>query len=473
MRVFGHGLRGCRRVEGRGVTLFPPFSTGGSGVCPGLRWDVAPRFLVWFAGGARGLGFRFRPVGLAEAVWRVVLSGFSLTPARGVSFPRLGCVVALSGAGSPSAVPEARPIRCARPSLTWVVVRLCLSRGAVPSAVGGCVGVAVGGGFPPPCPFSFRAFRWGTFCPSWGGGCRLVAWWLVSPVSGCAPRPFVQLFFPVPVAGDLPLSRQGCALACPECLFLYSFSGCVVLVGRFVLLGVVRLGGMVFQCPIGGSRERPPWCCQASGGLSASALGVRGFTVVWLSLLLPSVPPGWQLCFRRVGCAVLPFSIRRWVRFPRFPVVLVFFWGGGVCLFLRLQSLSMHWSVSWLVNWLAFRVAGGRGPCPGFRAPCGLCTLVDWWPILLGLGLGSPGWTVAPAVILGSWVRGGGGWGTSLGCPVSPLCCGIGLVLVGSTFPWWFVLAGRCGFGAGVLSRFSLRSPVPGRTGCCCSLEPT
>ena len=145
-------------------------------------------------------------------------------------------------------------------------------------------------------------------------------------------------------------------------------------------LGVVRLGGVVFRCAIGESCGRRPWCCLAQGWLSGLALGVCVFAVVWLSLPLYSVPPGWQLCLCGVGRGAQPFPFRRWVGFPRFPVA--FFWGGG-CLFLLLPSLSrcMHWSVSGEVTDLRFhlRVAAGSAPAPcalwlmytdGFVARC-------------------------------------------------------------------------------------------------------
>ena len=78
----------------------------------------------------------------------------------------------------------------------------------------------------------------------------------------------------------------------------------MVVVGRFVWLGVIRLGGVVLRCPIGGSRGRPPWCRWAGKGLSGSASGVRGFAVVLLSLPLSSVPPWWWVCVDGVGKAV-------------------------------------------------------------------------------------------------------------------------------------------------------------------------
>ena len=181
------GVRVFGGYESRGVAPFPPFSAGGSGVCSGVCLDVAPPFLVGFAGGARGLGFRLQPASLALAVWRVVLSGFSLTPARGVLVPWLGCVVALCGAGGPSTVPGACFVRCVGPSSTWVVVRPCAS------PEGRCRlqwGVAWGSPWAPVSPplvLFFSGLSDGE--PSVGRG------WLVSPVSGRAPPPLRMTFF--------------------------------------------------------------------------------------------------------------------------------------------------------------------------------------------------------------------------------------------------------------------------------------
>ena len=105
----GAGCGAGGGYEGRGVAPVPPFSAHGCGVCPGVGWDTAPPFLVGCPGGARGSGFCLYPAGLALAVWRVV---------RGVSFPWLGCVVALFGADGPSWALGACPILCGGPSLT-------------------------------------------------------------------------------------------------------------------------------------------------------------------------------------------------------------------------------------------------------------------------------------------------------------------------------------------------------------------
>ena len=187
----------------------------------------------------------------------------------------------------------------------------------------------------------------------------------------------------------------------------------MVVVGRLVWLKFVRLGGVVFRCPIGRSRGRRPWCRQAAGGLSASALWPCGFLVVSLSLLLSCVPAGWWVCVCGAGGGVWPIPICRLVGFFPFPVVLVFFlflFRRGFCLFLPLPSLSMHWSVSGVVNWLAALVAGGRRPC---SALCALWLMYTHRLVTrcVGPGLCSAGWAVAPAGFAGSWVRGGQGVG--------------------------------------------------------------
>ena len=228
LRVLGWGSAcaclgaACRAgggYEGRGVAPPPPFSVGGCGVCPPVGWDVAPRFLVGLAGGARGVGFRLYPAGLALVVWRVVLSGLSLTPARWVWFPRLGCVVALCGAGGPSPVPGSCLLWCGSTSSTWVVVRPCLSSGAELSPMGGCVRVAVGGGFPPPCSFFFPASSWEPVVGrvGWSRGGLVVA--VACPRPPPPPTYPPHIFF-VPVAAGMSLSWQRCVPACLGCLSL-------------------------------------------------------------------------------------------------------------------------------------------------------------------------------------------------------------------------------------------------------------
>ena len=183
----------------------------GFGLCPPL-----------FGRPRAGLGFVCTPPVLPWPCGAWSCLGFPLTPTRGVSFPRMGCVAAICGAGGPSLVLGAYPARCGGPSSTWVVVRPCFSWRVVPSAGKGFVGVAMGGGFPP-LFFLFSSFSGGEPLVGRGGGrgCRLVAWRSVSSAPSRASQPFVGLFFfRAPLAGGMPLSQQGCVPACPGCLFL-------------------------------------------------------------------------------------------------------------------------------------------------------------------------------------------------------------------------------------------------------------
>ena len=111
------------------------------------------------------------------------------------------------------------------------------------------------------------------------------------------------------------------------------------------------------------------------------------------------------------------------------PSPLLFFWGGGACLFLPLPSLG------WRTHWPAFSVV--------FRAAVFSCVLcghvpapwVGWAlytvgsaPLLAGLGPGSAGWAAAPGGCLWFWVRG-------LGLFVSLPLCGAGCNLLGGPSP--------------------------------------
>ena len=60
---------------------------------------------------------------------------------------------------------------------------------------------------------------------------------------------------------------------------------------------------------------------------------VPRFAEVWLSLLLSSVTPGWQISARGGERAARLFTVRS--RLDFLPSLVVFFWG-GVCLFLPL-----------------------------------------------------------------------------------------------------------------------------------------
>ena len=176
----------------------------------------------------------------------------------------------------------------------------------------------------------------------------------------------------------------------------------MVVVARFVWLGVIRLGEVVFRCPIGGSRGRRPWYRQAGGGCRPRRWGC--------------VSSGLRGCSSRFppfrldgGCAFVvcggPFSrflfLGRW-GFPPFPVVLVFFWGGGVSP-VPPSALTDHALGGERRGELACRLfCGFPRAVPLLRAHCGLCTLVSWWPVLLGPGSGSAGWAVVPAGFVGS-----------------------------------------------------------------------
>ena len=111
------------------------------------------------------------------------------------------------------------------------------------------------------------------------------------------------------------------------------------------------------------------------------------------------------------------------------PSPLLFFWGGGACLFLPLPALG------WRTHWPAFSVV--------FRAAVFSCVLcghvpapwVGWAlytvglaPLLAGLGPGSAGWAAAPGGCLWFSVRG-------LGLFVSLPLCGAGCNLLGGPSP--------------------------------------
>ena len=174
----------------------------------------------------------------------------------------------------------------------------------------------------------------------------------------------------------------------------FSFLSRFGVVGRCYWLGVAGFGWVVPLCLCGGPVFGAFW-----GG-------------VW--------PPVVVLAggLAAVGC-FCAFS----------PSPLLFFWGGGACLFLPLPSLG------WRTHWPAFSVV--------FRAAVFSCVLcgrvpapwVGWAmytvgssPLLAGFGPGSAGWAAAPGGCLWFWVRG-------LGLFVSFPLCGAGCNLLGGPPP--------------------------------------
>ena len=183
-------------------------------------------------------------------------------------------------------------------------------------------------------------------------------------------------------------------------LFFFFFSWCVS-----ACFGVPFPGGPLFLA----------WCCRfwlggppvlLWGSCPRCLLG-GGFGRLW-----------W--CWRAVWwlCAVLAP--------PRLPPL--FFFLGGVCLFLPLPSLG------WRTHWPAFSVVlVAVGGCVLFgRVPA---PWVGWAmytlgsaPLPAGFGPGSAGWVTAPGGCVWLWVRG-------LGLFVSFLLCGAGFNLLGGPPP--------------------------------------
>ena len=236
-----------------------------------------------------------------------------------------------------------------------------------------------------------------------GVRCGRVCWARVSPVPspswlGCRGVFFALWFFlfffffpgfvvPVPPS---PFFRAGLVAL----FFFFFFSMSLFPVVRCYWLGVAGFGWVVPLCLCGGPFFGAFW-------------GGAWPPVVVLAGGLAAVG-----CFRA-------FS----------PSPLLFFWGGGACLFLPLPSLG------WRTHWPAFSVV--------FRAAvfsCVLCSRVPapWvgWalytvgtaPLLAGLGPGSAGWAAAPGGCLWFWVRG-------LGLFVSFPLCNAGCNLLGGPPP--------------------------------------
>ena len=242
-----------------------------------------------------------------------------------------------------------------------------------------------------PRRFRFRRAVWACVLGP-GLGCAQP---FLAGLSGCVFCAFVFSFF---------FSCPGLCGPCPSIPFLWGWAGGSLFfffvsvslfpVGRCYWLGVAGFGWVVPLCLCGGPVFGAFW-----GG-------------VWPPVVVLAGGLAAVGCFRA-------FS----------PSPLLFFWGGGACLFLPLPSLG------WRTHWPAFSVV--------FRAAVFSCVLcgrvpapwVGWAmytvgsaPLLAGLGPGSAGWATAPGGCLWFWVRG-------LGLFVSFPLCGAGCNLLGGPPP--------------------------------------
>ena len=238
-----------------------------------------------------------------------------------------------------------------------------------------------------------------------GARCGRVRWARVSPV----PSP----------------SWLGCRGVFFFCALVYSFSfffffpGFVVPVppSPFFRAGLVALFFFFFPCPFF-PVVRCYWLGVAGFGwvvplcLCGGPFFFSFFVAFWGGAWPPVVVLAGGLA--AVGC-FCAFS----------PSPLLFFWGGGGCLFLPLPSLG--WRTHWPAFSVVFRAAVFscvlRGHVPAPWVGWALYTLGSA-PLLAGLGPGSAGWAAAPGGCLWCWVRG-------LGLFVCLLLCGAGCNLLG------------------------------------------
>ena len=147
-----------------------------------------------------------------------------------------------------------------------------------------------------------------------------------------------------------------------------------------------------FGCPFSRWAAAPGLVLPVLAGWSPCApLGGPVFGAVWVGGLAASCGVGGRFG----GCG--PFS-----RPPP-----LFFFRGGVCLFLPLPSLG--WRTHWSAFSVVFRVAVGGCVLPG-RVPAPWVGWVMYTlgsaPLPAGLGSGSAGWAAAPGGFLWLWVSG-------------------------------------------------------------------
>ena len=242
-----------------------------------------------------------------------------------------------------------------------------------------------------PCRFRFRRAVWACALGP-GLGCAQP---FLAGLLGCVFCAFVFSFgFFFRALWSLSLHPLSFGLGWWLSFFFFSVLVSLFPVGRCYWLGVAGFGWVVPLCLCGGPVFGAFW----GGGWPPVVMLAGGLAAVG--------------CFRA-------FS----------PSPLLFFGGGGACLFLPLPSLG------WRTHWPAFSVV--------FRAAVFSCVLcgrvpapwVGWAmytvgsaPLLAGFGPGSAGWAAAPGGCLWFWV-------TGLGLFVSFPLCGAGCNLLGGPPP--------------------------------------
>ena len=258
------------------------------------------------------------------------------------------------------------------------------------------------------------------------GGCFVSGRGWVSPVPGRAPPPpFRKPFFPPcpwpgvclfpggavcrRVRGVSSSGLSAAAWSWWAALSRWASSGSMQWSFGVLLVGLVGVAHGLAM--LGGGCPPRRWGCVAS-----RLRGCRSH--------FPPFPLGGGCAFLGCGWLFGRFLLVAGCGFPPSLSCWFFFSGEAFCLFLLQPSLSMHWSVSGVVNWLAVRVAGGSGPCP---SPVRLVAYVHSWaggqscwgqaraPLARGCASRFPG-------VMGQGRRGvGGALLFGVQCPPSPV----------------------------------------------------
>ena len=386
------------------VSVTPPVLAGVSGGCVRVRFVVLSLFCrLGFVVFAVGLGFRPAPHFSSLKVWDVRGCVCALPALRR---SRFRCVVwaCVLGSGFPL---------CA--TIPWGGVGVCVRSCARPA--------------------------WSPAPPGWGC-CAGVCGWCCAPpllagasvcVCVCARAPLV----PRPFWLGCAVWVLGPGLSCAP-PFLVGLSGCFFFFYGGVLCFVFVAS--VAGCP----RPRPCGPCPPNPYLRARLLALffisskLGVCMRFSGVPLPGGPLLLVWCCRfwlgghpvplwasRLRC-LLGGGFCRLLRcwwavwwlwaVPSPPPLPLFFFGGGVCLFLPLPSLG--WRTHWPAFSVVFRVAVGGcvllGRVPAPWVGWDMYTLGSA-PLPAGLGPGSACWAAAPGGFVWLWVR--GGWGCP--CPVS------------------------------------------------------